>query len=344
MKKVVLLFTIVMLLSGCRDGTGGNDLSQDQETENVTEALASENPYGKQEADFSIAEQKIKELRQGYPNMGAGLIEQMGTLYELWVRFDSAKRNDIDPSGDFLRSDYLAGLKSFLASRDGLTVSINDLAHMLGQSSMKAMEKTIMYEGRDYHIRVIAYHPNYYVQAITDIADTSDKWAFVQLWNEDAFYFTTLSDGDIHAVSDFAPMITEHKLGIVLMGKSWTSWPQPSFLWAWRFREETFEADSLFAYITGETDEYEAFETLRFDEAVPRKWTFHTDGSLLLVERRSGAAESGTWPSDYLGMDCEAGDNAVDFTFTSIDGDGNDESVIRLVWEKGGFVVDEKSK
>lgn len=315
MKKTLLIFIIICALTGCD---------------------YREEPFAEEERSFIES-----DLFINYPNLDESLKSKIRELRLLWSKFESRKSDDIDPTEDFHNSDYIKKLKDLLGQRESLDVSQHALTLLLDQNGLESVDRKILVGKKEFNIRVIGYNVDLYVKAITDIVDVRNKWIFVQCWNEDAFYFTTVSDGGVNTVTDFFPLEIDNALHIILKGYASTSYPQPPFLWSWRLEEEGFYPSDLFKFSSVETDKYFIYDHVNLGNSYcKQKWTFYTDGSYLFVEKRSSAEGSDLWPSDYLNVHCEKNEENGIFSFISIDRDGIEESSIQLVLVNDLFVIE----
>ncbi len=332
MKKLILFFYAILLLTGCTN------------LENHFEeyyGASSENQHFEQEFIYNEKTDEPEDLFANYPNLNENLKDQLSKLSLLWKKFDEGKNQEIDPTEDFHKSDYIAELKKFLAKKESLEVSENILASILEQHGFETFGKTILVNEKKLNIRVISYNVDYYVKAITDHVGLKNNWTFIQCWNDEEYYFATVSDGDMHITDDFLPLVVDGNLDIILVGHSFPGYPQPPFLWAWQLGSNGFKEINLFNLSHDETDRYLIDNIVDFFTSInENQWTIHTNGSFLFVEKRSAEEGSDSWTSDYLNISCEIDETKAGFTFTSIDRTGNEDSTIRIKLKNNKFIVE----
>lgn len=329
MKKIILLYMIALLFAVCLNQLRIKD------HENIKCQISIE---VKNHEDFELSESKLMD----YPSLDESLKKSISELGMLWMKFNNEKLDYIDPAEDFRNSEYLKQLKEFLAKRESLKVSKYILPILLEQHGMESIDKTVRIGEKEYSIRMIGYTVDYYVKVTTDIVDIKNKWIFVQCWNDDEFYFTTLSDGDVHSVVDFIPLEINHSLCIVLKGEDYIAYPHPPFLWAWSLKEDRFYPCDLFQLNLGETDQYLIYDKTSFNNCHSEgKWLFYTDKSFLLVEKESFDMNSIIRPPEYLNVKCETDEETKAFIFTSLNGEGVEESTIKVVLINNRYVIEE---
>ncbi|PKM93588.1 MAG: hypothetical protein CVU84_14550 [Firmicutes bacterium HGW-Firmicutes-1] len=320
----IFIISIVFLLTGCDDMTSSFADKEYSLTENQT-----------------LVQDGSNDLFECYPNLDESLKNKISELRILWSKFNDEKSDDIDPTEDFHNSEYITKFKNLLGLRESLEISQRTLALLLEQHGLESIDKKIVVGKKEYNIRVIGYNVDFDVKAITDIVDVRDKWIFVQCWNKEEYYFTTLSDGDINIVHDFIPLEINHKLHIILRGYSFAGYPHTPFLWAWHLEEDGFYPSDLLNFNSVETDEYCIYDNIDLANGYgKRKWTFYTNGSYLLAEKRSSTKGSESWPSDYLNIRCEIDEENRIFSFVSTDGEDKGESTIKLKLVNNLFVIE----
>ncbi len=321
MKRVFIILLVLLLLTGCKLGR-----------------LIIEEDMGFTEEDANMQNHMENEdLLKNYQYLDEGLKNQLRELHSLWKKFDNGKSQDIDPSEDFHNSEYKAELKKFLGQKESLAVSGYDLARILDQPGYMATDKAILLSnGKEFNIRVISYLVDYYVQAITDFVGLKNNLIFVKCWNDDEFYFTVVSDGDIHTAYDFFPLEVDGELHIILTGKSFPYYPQPPFLWDLKFDTDGFTKGDLFDFGNTETKKYYIYNNVDFDKnKCLTKWTFQTDGSFMTV----GRSDESNQPSELLRVNCEVLEDGQKFLFTGSDNINEIKPDIQIVLKNKAFVI-----
>lgn len=321
MKKLYAVLLIILVLTGC----------------NLDSFLIEEDMDFIEE--ISDTENKRKDPLENYPKLDENLKAQLRELYGLWGEFYSVIRHDVDPSEDFHNSKYLAELKNFLSKKESLAAS-NELRWILEQGGFKSMDKQIILSnGKDYNIRLIIYIVDYYTPMISHTL-VPNKLAFIQCWNDDNFYFTMLSESDVHTVLDFYPMEIDGELHIILLGKTFPFYLHTPFLWAWRLDAEGFKQSEVFNFKSDERDKYFIYDSVDIDNNLCLlKWTFHTDGAFIMVERRMDYGRDIF--SDYLYVGCDVLEDGKMFLFTASDNLGEKiEPTIQISFMNGRFVIE----
>jgi hypothetical protein len=255
----------------------------------------------------------------------------------LWKVFDQARRGDRDPTNEFKNSQYLLKLKTFLSKRESLALSARQLGVLLDQEDYYSVDKMMTVGDKTLHMRVIGYNLNFYEQVMTDIPGIKNKWIFIQCWDEEAFYFTTLSDGDIHYFVDFMPLEINHKLHILITGEASLYYPYPSFVWAFHLEEDGFYPSEIFDSHAYENKTYRVYSHTKFDNSLyEAKWMFHTNGSYLFAEKGQMDADNRI---GLIKITCEVDEEQKIITFISNDMEGGKTS-IRFALIRGIFKVE----
>lgn len=327
MKKIILVYMIVLFFAVCLNQLRIKD------NENIKYEISKD---VKDYEEIELSNSKSID----FTSLDESLEKSIRELYMLWMKFNNGKMDHIDPTEDFSDSEYLKHLKEFLSKRESLKVSKYQLPILLEQQDMEFIDKTVKIGEKEYFIRIIGYTVDLYVKATTDIVDIKNKWIFVQCWNDDEFYFTTLSDGDVHSVVDFIPLDINDSLCIVLKGEDYIAYPHPPFLWAWTLTEDGFYPCDLFHLNLGETDQYLIYDKTNFSNNLSDgKWLFYTDKSFLLVEKETADIDSKIRPPEYLNVKCETDEETKAFTFTSLNWEGVEESTIKVVLINNRYVI-----
>jgi hypothetical protein len=268
---IINLLLLLTVLTGC-----SNHYSYDHET--LTNEIES--------SQSKKNENKIKNtLYMDTLGLTEPMKQDLLQLSTLWSEFRQQISADADPTEDFKKSQFLIGLKDFLSKRESLALSPKELGQLLCQNDIYSQEKTYFIAEKQYNIRVIGYNADLYVQLMTD-KPIQSKWTFVQCWNEDEFYFTTLSDGDYCYFRDFIPLIIADKLNILITGQNMYSGPYPIFLKTFELGKDGFSPSKLFpTQITEDADcvMYNTIDLNNFHRE--NKWMLYTDGYCLYVER-----------------------------------------------------------
>lgn len=314
MKRLFLLILCAALVAGCSI-TG-------QETV--------------EESSFNVMEEEMLQQEAELELLNNSLKNEVIKLRSLWNEFDEAREHDVDPTNRFKHSQYLSELKRFLGTRESVALSENQLGELLKQSDYSAVEKRVTVGGETFYMRVIGYTVNFYEQVLTDIPDVKNKWIFVQCWNEQAFYFKTLSDGEVHYFTDFTPFELDNKLYVLIQGNAYPYGPYPAFIWAWYLEKNDFKEAQLFDKIPYENENYILYNSAVFNglDCYP-KWMLHTNGAYLFAERGIKDADDGV---KLMNIDCKTNEENKSISFISTDVQG-EETVIQLVFEKGKFRV-----
>jgi len=342
MIRIICLTGIFCILSGCTvlvdpppsPSVINIDLSTDSQSESpVKPAIDIDN------TQKYLNEKESPNPLDSYPYLDEKLKEKIAELQNLWKKFESSKRDDMNPTNDFHNSEYLSKLKELLSERDSINISISDLSYILWQNALVSFSETVSLDNNEYNIRVIAYTADFYTKVLTDICDVKNKWIFIQCWNDNEFYFSTLSDGNIHTAKGFIPIIDKGKLNIILSGYSCPGYPMPPFIWSWRLEDDGFQPCKLFEQDKNDMKKYEIVRTIDYYNSKQKKWTLHTDGSYTFVEKRSSAPESELWTTDYEALSVEADNEKEAFIFTGIDWDGSEDSRLFVQFKDGHLII-----
>jgi hypothetical protein len=323
MRRILFLLAFTMLLAGCMPGNQSyfEDVTADDE--------AYELYYAQDDALYT-------DPLANYNYLDESLKTQLRELQRLWKEFDDNKNPDADPTQDLHNSGYIAALKVFLSQKESLEVSGFDLMWILGQYGYSATDKTIMLNGIEYTVRLISYNVDHYVRAITDFVWPLNKWIFLQCWNEDDFFFEVISDGDMHSAYEFYPVYVDGTPNIIIAGYSFPYYPQPPFLWAWRFDTDGFTQSNLFAFEPMETDNYYIYNSIDYDNNQCRfVWTFQTNGAFITAERD----EDNDWPG-LLSVVYDVINDGEAFVFTSSNNFDAVEPDIRISFKEGRYIIE----
>ncbi len=314
MKKLFFLIICSVIFTGC------NSLDQEIVDYNQQEIVVEEPIYYERELGY----------------LEDSLRSEVLNLRSLWKVFDQTRQTDRDPTHDFKNSKYLLALKNFLSKRESVALSANELGYLLTQADYSGIDKTIRIDGRELHVRVISYNVDFYEQVMTDIPDIQNKWIFVQCWNEEEFYFKTLSDGDIQYFHDFIPMEINNMLYILMSGYALPYYPHPPFIWAWRLEDENFNPAPIFDNTPYENEDYILYNHAVFDTfSYHTKWMLYTDGSYLFAEKGKKDTEG---QIRLMHIQCTVDEENKDILFISTDLQGK-ETVIRLVLVNDQFKI-----
>lgn len=163
----------------------------------------------------------------------------------------------------------------------------------------------------------------------------------MQCWNEDEFYFKTLSDGDIQYFTDFMPLEINNRLYVLIAGNACPYGPYPAFVWAWRLEKEGFYPSDVFDSSPYENEEYILYNNAAFDpSSCETKWMIHTNGSYLFAEKGKKNAENRI---NLMNIECEIDQENKVISFISTDLQG-EKTVIRLTCVKDRFKVERHHK
>lgn len=279
-----------------------------------------EDVYYREEASDS----RIKDIK-----LSEEVKREVLRLKELWNQFQKEPELMIDPIETFKQSEYLEELSDFFEKRESLEITIADLGWILEQYGLEAFEKTIDIDEKQFNLRVINYAVDLPVTVKTGGVDLHNKWIFVQCWNEEEFYFSTISQGDIHVVYDFIPIVREDKLHIILIGQSSPSYPRIPFLWAWSLEKDGFRPSHLFDLEVIEEEAYRITHDIdMYNRESSEKWEIHTNGAFLYIEKESSPYKNEFLPWDYLNIIYEAYEKDRMGAFIISDQEGEELSII----------------
>lgn len=268
---IIDMLILFILLAGCSD-----HYSYDLQT--VADEIVS--------SESSIDETKIKKnIIMNTHGLTEPTKQDLLQLSTLWYEFRLQMSPDTDPTADFKSSKFMTGLKSFLSKRESLTLSPQELGNLLCQNDICSVEKPYFIGEKQYTIRVIGYNADLYVQLMTD-KPLQSKWTFVQCWNEDEFYFTTLIDGNYCYFRDFIPLMLEDKLNILITGQNMYSGSYPIFLKTFELGKDGFYPSKLFPTQITQSSDIVLYNTIGLNDFPKEdKWLLNTDGSCLYVVR-----------------------------------------------------------
>ena len=313
MKKIIFFIILTMLFTGC------NNFDQEITNQDQTEVLS----------DKEVEPEELILLE-------GNLQKEVKHLRTLWDAFDQSRRNDKNPIEELKNSKYLLELKAFLGRRESLALSEVQLGYALCQPDYHVVDRAFILKDQIWHVRVIGYNVNFYEEFLTDVLAVKNKWIFVQCWNEEAFYFKTISDGDIHYFTDFMPLIINDKLHVLIAGNACPYGPYPAFVWAWRLEKEGFYPSNVFDYLSNENKTYILYPNASFaDPHCEPSWMFHTDGSYLFAERGELDKEKQV---NLVNVVCEIDEASRSLIFISTNVCGKQES-IRLSFTENHFKV-----
>ncbi len=257
-------------------------------------------------------------------------------LRRLWSEFEQAKYIDEDPTALFKKSEYLSKLKSYMSDRRCLAVTPSELSVYLNQYGFDGSEKIIEINGISCTVRVISYAVDYYVQSLTDIPDTPNKYIFVQCWNENEFIFQTLSDGDINVATDFLLAAVDNDTGIdehmqlLLYGYSTEYYPHPTFVWGWRMEDMCFVEHDISDMMEIDAHDY-VITSFQENTEQYRKWIIRTNGPFVRVDKRATAEEAMVIPADYLTYESSIDDQTNEIRFSVLNNHNSEKpSTLKL--------------
>ncbi len=199
----------------------------------------------KEEKEKSNVEISSFQLDAAYPSLDSGYRERLLALREERSLFQNQLSQNKNPLQDFMESDFLKDLESFFGSRESLKINPVELESILGQDSLWYRDSEIAAGGRMYKLRVIGYAVDFYVQALTDRA-MSNKWVWVQCYDDESFYFSALSEGNNFYLEDCITLEWNGNPAVILMGKEMSSIPYTVDLKAFCMKGDSFQRAELF--------------------------------------------------------------------------------------------------
>lgn len=327
-RKMFLVILCAILFTGCSE--------LNQETAEKSQSVIQADNAAVYEEETEGVEDGTELLENETELLDESVKNDISHLRTLWKEFDEARQNDVDPTDNLKNSKYLSELKALLGKRESLEVSGGELGQLLKQSDYKAVDKMMTISSKAYHVRVIGYCVDFNEQVLTDMRNVKNKWIFVQCWNEDEFYFKTLSDGDVHYFTDFMPFELNNKLHIVVVGNAYPYGPYPGFAWTWCLEKDGFCQSSIFDNKAFENDEYVLDNNISFENSCYKsKWMMHTNGDYLFVEK---GEKSGDKERVLLNISCKIDEGNKEVSFVSSNTEG-EETVIGVRLIKGKFRV-----
>lgn len=193
----------------------------------------------------TLESEAIDSLYINYPNLSNNVKEEIINLNSLWNDFKFQMSPDKYPIEDFKNSEFLLKLKEFLAKRESLDISATELGRLISQNDISSLDKTYRVDGKEYHFNVIGYNADLYVPIMTDIPMDS-KWIFIRCWNEDEFYFTTLSEENYYYFEDFMIVESEGNINVVVSAQDVSKCPYAERVMSFRLDDKGFTQSELF--------------------------------------------------------------------------------------------------
>lgn len=274
---------------------------------------------------------------ENYSNLNKNLKIKIIELRQQWSKFYTQLTNDKDPTEDFHNSDYMKSLKFLLSQRESLAVSKDKLGQLLEQNDIISLDKKLAVSGKEYNIRIISYNVNFYVDALANISDVKNKWIFAQCWNDQEFYFTTLSDGDIHSFNDFTAYNNNDSITILLTGFTNLYYPNAPFVWAFQLNTDGFHESNLFDNMESETKHYIINDKIEYDKPYTSKWILNKNNSYISVEKFAPIPAESAFTT-YLNIDCNIEEQNNIIVFSTTDKNGL-LSEIKFVFQNGHVLI-----
>ncbi len=154
------------------------------------------------------------------------MLQKLSRLYE---DFQSEKHKSQDAETDFYNSDYYNKFVEYLSSKDSTSESIENIGSKIGNLDLKGINSTFDFNGKTYNIRMICYNADYYVKNLTDSA-MRNKNIYIQIYNNDEFYFYTLCQRENNYLNDFRAVEFNGKINIIVLGSSGAYYPGSAFI------------------------------------------------------------------------------------------------------------------
>ncbi len=173
---------------------------------------------------------------------GSDVLDNIKKLYE---DFQESKHDAENAEDYFYSSDFYNEFINYLSERKSIN---KDLAYISSKISygtgykegykvgygasgidLKGKTESFTFNGRKYNIRLICYTADYYVKNLTDSA-MSNKNIYIQIYNDNEFYFYILCQRDNNYLNDFKVIEQNGNIYIIVLGSSGTYYPCSAFI------------------------------------------------------------------------------------------------------------------
>ena len=166
------------------------------------------------------------------------------SLEGLWLDFKKNMPQDRNAEEDFKSSDFITEFKKYLSTKDSTKLSEQEIKDMLGQTDIRFLSGDV----GGYSIRLICYNADLYNKAVTD-APVKNKYTFLQVYNDDEFYFKTLYDGDYYYTADFILFESGNDIFITAVSEYCMQFPNLIEIKTWKLSNGSIlEADIFDSY------------------------------------------------------------------------------------------------
>ena len=198
--------------------------------------------------------------KESYDNIN--LIKEK--FHRLYADFEKEKYNYSDPTNVFYESEFYTELKNFFSCRESSNIYDWEIREITGQSDIKSHTMQMLFNGVKYNVKFIGYSADFYVQSLTD-SPLKNKSIFYQVWNDDEFYFGTLSEKSQDYFENFGIFYYDNMPLCIICGIS-GGFPGSGFLSGFIWNGEEFETFSAFRlknsenlYIAGENKQPQCY-------------------------------------------------------------------------------------
>lgn len=318
-KSIFFILSLFFLLYGCSN-------KEDIKIKQVSSAK-------------KVTDEKTKEICQivydNYAYLEDNIKDEIIKLSLLNNDFKSKIKEDLNPAEDFRNSEFISELKSFFNSKDSLEIEAQELNIAFPDNYFFSVTKKFAMDGKKYTIRVIGYWMNLDVRVLAD-SPIESNWIFVQCWNEEEFYFSTVSNGDVLYFNDFMPLEVEGKLNLVLSGYIF-SYSHPQFLSCWQLENNQFEPSPLFSEIKGENNYYKVYDIIEEKEFLYEpKWILRRNDTFLYANKMITNERKKV---QMINFDCMLFEKDSKIKFYS-DYNGKDKSELIFFFDTNKFLLE----
>ncbi len=175
-------------------------------------------------------------------------VDNLDNISKLYEDFQESKYKAQDAEDYFYNSDFYKEFVNYLSDKESINDDIayigSKISYKAGSIDLKGKTESFTFNGNKYNIRLICYTADYYVKNLTDSA-MSNKNIYVQIYNDNEFYFYTLCQRENNYVNDFKVIEYNGNIYIVVLGSNGAYYPGSAFIGSLMWDGEKIHKDEL---------------------------------------------------------------------------------------------------
>lgn len=160
-------------------------------------------------------------------------VDTLDNIRKLYESFQESKYKAQDAEEYFYNSDFYKEFVNYLSDKESVNEDIayigSKISYNKGSIDLKGKTESFTFNGDKYNIRLICYTADYYVKNLTDSA-MSNKNIYVQIYNNNEFYFYIICQREDNYVNDFKVIEYNGNIYIVILGSNGAYYPGSAFI------------------------------------------------------------------------------------------------------------------